>query len=254
MPARYHYHISHGRSVSCAVRVNGITIHHGATEGTQDGLAGPIDHFLEPGENRLEVDIRLADPGDEQAHFYAGVFANEGDVPLALLEWPKDFPPLPEPAPPFPTLQLRLFAVPDDHPKPLFSDARAERVPLDGTDETWAPVRALHAAFERGDAGTIGDLLSMRVLEAHKFYDLPETTEAGARQLVAEGMAGGPYDMLPLYGGQVVFQECAGGRAVQLIRPDGRPAIFGRCRANPKQAYISNPVLVRHQGAYRFIA
>lgn len=254
MPAKYHYHIKHGRSVNAAVRVNGITIHHGTTGGTQDGLAGPIDHFLEPGENRLEVEIRTADPSDEQAHFYAGLLANEGDAPLAELEWPKDFPPLPEPAPPFPTLQFRLCVVPGDHPKPLFSDAKRERVPLDGTDETWAPVRALHDAFERGDAAAIGDLLSTRVSEAHKFYALPETTAAGARQLVAEGMAGGGYDMLPILGGQVVFMECAGGRAVQLLRPDGRPAIFGRCRANPKQAYLSNPVLVRHEGVYRFIA
>ena len=254
MPARYYYHIRHGLTVNAAVRVNGITIHHGATGGTQDGLAAPIDHFLEPGENRLEVEIRTADPTDGQAHFAAGIYANEGDVQLAELSWPGDFPAPPDPAPAFPTLQFRLFAVPGDHPKPLFTEARRETVPLDGTDETWAPVRALHDAFERGDAGAIGDLLSERVSEAHKFYDLPETTPGGSRQMVAEGMAGGGYDMLPLYGGQVVFMECAGGRAVQLLRLDGRPAIFGRCRSNPKQAYVSNPVLVRHEGVYRFIA
>lgn len=253
MPARYHYHIRHGLTVNVAVRVNGFTVHHGSTD-SQDGIAGPIDHFLEPGENRLEVEIRTADPTDGQAHFYAGVLANEGDVPLAEIEWPNDFPELPPPAPPFPTLQFRLFTVPDDHPKPLFSDALSETVPLDGTDETWAPVRALHAAFERGDAAAIGELLSTRVEEAHKFYALPDTTPAGASRLVAEGMAAGGYDMLPIFGGQVVFLECAGGRAVQLLRLDGRPAIFGRCRANPKQAYISNPVLVRHEGVYRFIA
>lgn len=252
MPARYYYNIRHGLSVHAAVRVNGITIHHGSTE-TQDGIAGPIDHFLEPGENRLEVEIRTADPTNGMAHFYAGILANDGDVPLAELKWPADFPALPPPAPPFPTLAARVALVPPTHPKPLFSDARAEDVPLEGTDELWAKARELKEAFERGDGAKIADLYATRAAEAHKFYEIEETTPEGVRKMIAEMMTS-PYDMLPLQGGQVVFVSCAGGRAVQLLRLDGRPAICGRSRANPKQGYLSSPVLVRRDGAYCFVA
>lgn len=252
MGARYYFNIRHGLTVNAAVRVNGFTLHHGST-GSQDGIAGPLDHLLLPGENRLEVEIRAADPTHGSAHFYGGALANEGDVPLAELSWPEDFPALPPPAPPFPTLQARPFLVPADHPKPLFTDAPAERVPLEGTDELWAKVRELHGAFERGDAGAVQQLYATRAAEAHKFYALDDTTPAGAARMIAEGMTG-PYDMLPLYGGQVVFMECAGGRAVQLLRLDGRPAIAGRCRTNPRQGYLSNPVLVRHEGVYHFVA
>jgi hypothetical protein len=252
MSARYYFNIRHGLTVNAAVRVNGITIHHGSTD-SQDGIAGPIDHFLEPGENRLEVEIRTADPTHGSAHFYGGVLANEGDEGLAELEWPKDFPALPPPAPPFPTLQFRLFVVPADHPKPLFADAAAERVPLEGTDELWAKIHELQSAFERGDAGAIQDLYATRAAESHKYYQLDETSPAGARKMIAEMMSG-PYDMLPLHGGQVVFMECAGGRAVQLLRPTGGPAFAGRSRSNPKQGYVSNPVLVRHEGVYHFVA
>lgn len=252
MSARYYYNIRHGLTVDAAVRVNGITIHHGMTS-TQDGIAGPIDHFLEPGENELVVEIRTADPSHESAHFYAGILANAGDAPFAELKWPSDFPTLPPPAPPYPTLQIRPFLVPADHPRPLFADAPAERVPIEGTDELWVAVRELHAAFERGDADAIADLYATRAAEAHRFYGLPETTPDGARRMIAEVMTG-PYDMLPLHGGQVVFTSCAGGRAVQLLRLDGRPALLGRCRANPRQGYLSNPVLVRLDGLYRFVA
>lgn len=252
MPARYHHHIRLGITVTAAVRVNGFTLLQGSSD-SQDGIVGPIDHFLEPGENRLEVQIRSADPTHPSAHFYAGVLANEGDTPLAELSWPADFPALPAPAPPFPTLQFRLFAVPGDHPEPLFTKAAAESVPLEGTDELWKVVRELHGAFERGDAGAIADLYATRAAEAHRFYALPETTPDGARQMIGEMMTG-PYEMAPLHGGQVVFMECAGGRAVQILRTDGRPAIMGRSRENPRQGYVSSPVLVRKDGVYRFVA
>jgi hypothetical protein len=252
MPTPYYFHIKHGITVNAAVRVNGITIHHGSSS-TQDGIAGPIAHLLEPGENHLEVEIRHGDPTHGSAFFFAGILLVSDDTALAKLDWPADFPALPPPAPPFPTLQIRPLVIPADHPKPLFADALVERVPLEGTDETWAPIRALYDAFERGDAHAIAELTATRAAEAHKFYDLPETTPAGAAQMASENV-GGPFDMLPLYGGQVVFRECAGGRAVQLLRLDGRPALAGRCRANPKQGYLSNPVLVRRGGAYHIMA
>lgn len=251
MPTRYYFNVRHGLTVNAAARVNGITIHHGSTT-SQDGIAGPIDHFLEPGENHLEVEIRTGDPSHGSAFFYAGVLALEGHAPLGQLDWPADFPSLPPPAPPFPTLQIRPFVVPDDHPKPLFTSATAEHVPPEGTDETWAPIRALQTAFERGDGAAVSELFATRAAELHRFHGLPETSPAGARAMM-EAMMAGPYDMTPLLGGVVVFRECAGGRAVQLLRLDGRPAILGQCRSNPKIRFLSNPVLVRQGGVYRIV-
>lgn len=252
MPARHHYNVQLGLTVNAAVRVNGITVHHGSSP-TQDGITGPVDHLLSPGENHLEVEIRAGDPTHGSAHFHASIRRSVVGSIITQLDWPADFPALPPPAPPYPTLQVRPFLMSEDHPRPLFADAPAERVPLEGTDETWAPIRALQAAFERGDAAAVQELLSTRVAEAHRFYDLPLTSPAGAQAAIGARMAA-PYDMLPLYGGHVVFIECAGGRAVQLLRLDGRPAIAGQSRADPKLRFLSNPVLVRQGGVYRIVA
>lgn len=252
MKPRFYFNLRHGMTVNAAVRVNGITIHQGSTT-SQDGISGPVDHFLMPGENHLEVEVRGGDPSDGSAFFYAGILDAVSDAPLAQLDWPPDFPALPPPAPPYPTLQIRPFSIPDDHPKPLFFDAPVERVPFEGTPETWAPIRELHAAMERGDAAPIYGLFSTRAAEFYRFYGMAAATPAGARAAI-DAMMVGPYDMLPLYRSDLAFKECGGGRAVQVLRLDGRPAIAGQCRANPKIRYMSNPVLVRHGGVYRIVA
>jgi hypothetical protein len=267
MPTRYYWHVRHGLTVNAAVRLNGITLHHGSTT-SQDGITAPVDHFLQPGENVLEVEIRTADPTSGSAFFYAGILGSRDEIARVELSWPEDFPALPPPVPPFPTLQARPFVMPADHPRPVFMDAREERVPAEGTDETWAPIRALHAAFERGDADEVADLFASRAAELHRFHELADTTPAGARAM-AQAMVSGAYEMAPLtmgpqaapnpaspsappiLGGAVYFRECAGGRAVQLLTHDGRPSILGRSRENPKQRFFFNPVLVREGGVYR---
>lgn len=244
MPTRYSWNVRHGITVNAAVRVNGITVHHGATT-SQDGITAPVDHFLQPGENLLEVELREGDPAHGSAFFYAGVLGSRDEIALAELEWPGDFPPLP-------AVQVRAFVVSADHPRPIFMDAPVERVPADGTHETWAPIRALQSAFERGDGDAVGELFTTRAAELHRFHDLPETSAAGARAM-ARAMVSGPYELAPLLGGLVFFRECAGGRAVQLLRLDGRPSILGRSRDNPKQQFFFNPVLVRGGGEYRIV-
>lgn len=252
MSTRHYFSIRHGITVNAAVRVNGITIHQGS-QSTQDGITGPVDHLLAPGDNHLEVEIRDGDPLDGSAFFHAAILDGADDSVITELHWPADFPALPEPAPPYPTLQVRPFLVDADHRKPLFVDAPVERVPLEGNDETWAPIRALHSAFERGDAGAVQDLYATRVSELHRFYDLPETSPAGSAAMI-QAMMSGPYDMLPLLGGGLIFRECAGGRAVQVLRLDSRPAIAGQRRDNPKVRHMINPVLVRQGGVYRILA
>jgi len=249
---RYNFLIRQGATVNPDVKLNGVSIHRGSSV-TQNGISGPVDHFLMPGDgNVLEVDMRYADPLDPATHFDVSIRRIEDDSVIAALEWPGDFPALPPPAPPFPSIQLRTFSLPTDHPKPLFMSAPVERVQLEGTDETWKPVKELHAAMSRGDAVPIHDLFATRAQEFLRFHSLPDATPGGARAMI-DAMMIGPYDLLPLDQG-LVFREVAGGRGVQLIRLDDRPALAGICRTNPDYKYVSNPVLVRHEGAYRIVA
>lgn len=249
---RLYFNVRQGDTLDPVVRVNGFTIHHGRST-SQDGISGPLDHLLAPGENDLEVDVLAADPGHPGAYFHASVLHAVDESPAAQLDWPRDFPALPPPAPPFPLIQRRTFMVGEDHPRPLFASALVEDVPPEGTDETWAPVRALHAALERGEAAPIVDLFATRSAEWGRFYAGPHTSMAALREEAAANVPG-PYAMAPIGRGDVVFRRCAGGRAVQLVRVGDGPAISGQCVANPKLRYRADPILVRDGGVYRIVA
>lgn len=251
MGTRYYYNIRHGLTVDPVVRLNGVVIRQGTTT-SQDGISGPVDHFLRPGANELEVEIRAGERGHGSAFFYAGILRID-DTVVAQLAWPADYP-IPEPPiPMYPVIRSRSFTVPEDHPKPLLWDAQVEDVPLTGTEEMWAPIRALHEALARGTPEPIYELFATRGAEFYRFYGSREGTPSGLRERVNSMMAG-PYDMLPLRSGEVTFHACAEGRGVQVLRRDGLPAIAGQCRTNPKIRYISNPVLVRHGGVFQIIA
>lgn len=251
MGTRYYYNIRHGLTVQAIVRLNGIVVHQGSAN-FQNGISGRVDHFLTPGDNELEVDILGGDIRHESAFFYAGILRAD-DSPLAVLDWPADFPVNEFAASPFPLRQMRRFSIATDHPVPLLFQAPIEIVPPEGTTAAWAPVKELFAALERGDAAPIYDLFATRAAEFHRFYALGEASPAGSRQLI-DSMMAGPYDMLPLQGSDVFFRPCAAGRGAQLLRLDGRPAIAGQCRTNPKIRYTSNPVLVRIGKEYRIVA
>jgi len=251
MGTRFFYNIRHGLTVDPIIRLNGVVIRQGTTT-SQDGISGPVDHFLRPGENDLEVEIRAGERGHGGAFLYAGILRIDDSV-AAEIAWPGDFPVPESPIPLYPAIQLREFTVPDDHPRPLLWQGEVENVPIGGTDELWEPIRALHGALERGEPDPIYGLFATRGAEFHRFYGSPEGTPAGLRQRVNSMMAG-PYDMLPLPRHEIVFRSCAEGRGVQVLRRDGLPAIAGQCRTNPKIRYISNPVLVRHGGVFHIVA
>lgn len=216
----------------------------------------PPDHWMMPGPNVLTLEVKRGVVGPETA-IDAVVWQADTKAHLAELRWPRDFTTDP--------LELahgggprntmaKPFVLPDDHPRPIYMDAPVRDVPLRGDDATWAPIRAFHDAFLRGDKEGVREGLSLRVEVWNRAYQ-SKNSDPAAVQAELDKNVPAPFKMLPLEPEATVFEPIAAGRMLRVRRLDRIPLIAGQCvePGDTQPAKLEMPFLIFHDNRWRMI-
>ena len=254
METRHAFIVEQTGDTHIVASINGIPIHDGATPPeTTRAPTRPADHWLSPGENTLTLDVRRGTLGPATS-VNATVWDGIADARLAEIHWPQDFPVDPKDkvhgASPLGAVTKR-FSIPDDHTRPVYMDAPVHDVPIHGSSEAWAPIRAFHEAFVRGDKDGVLEGLSLRASEWHRYYEAEISKPEVVRKLVDDSVPG-TYNMMPLDQALTRFEPCAGGRMYKVSRTDGRPLIYGKCTTGDvKPCTLDAPFIVWNDNRYR---
>ncbi len=254
MIARHSLIILQPAGTHIVVSVNGIPLHEATmppTEGITTTTA--LDHWLHPGENLIVLDVR---GGYRQptGKLLTRVYKTDTRSLAVEVEWPRDaIPPLLPGVATSAGIASKIFAVATPHETPLHETAPATSVPFEGNDLAWAPIEALHASFERGDANGVYDALEFR---AREYFRLNQASEGGPEKLRSDtaNRITAPYTMVPLERNVTKFEPCAGGRLVSVSRVDGAPLIAGELPGPEKSGFqIQRVFLVLSDGRYRIL-
>jgi len=255
----YYLCIRHGLTVNARVGLNGF-LQESGTSSTHRTVTTPVDRFIVPGENVLDVEILLADTKHSGAYFEA--FIGKYDSPeerVALFDWlypdggPRATSTADRPALIVPMARAVPFVVPPDHPRPVWLDAAKENVPTDGSAELRAPIRALEDALEAGNVDGVVNALSLRSAEYTRMERFEETKPAAARAAIAQNVRA-PFKVDRARDDDLVFTPIASGRAVRVTRRGGGNAIDAIRTDDPEVTYQASPLLVRHEGRYQLFS
>jgi hypothetical protein len=259
MPSRYGFIVAQSQDSHIVASLNDIPLRDTIMEVDRfKSSTVPPDHWLMPGPNVMTLKIVRGVVGPETS-INANMWDGDTKEHLAEIHWPKDFSADPaelahgsRPR----TLSItKPFVLPDSHPKPFYADAPVRDVPLRGDEETWAPIKAFHDAFERGDKDGVLEGLSLRLEVWAKAYQ-SSNASSGAVRAELEKNVPAPFKMLPLEPDATVFEPIAGGKMLRVRRLDRLPVIAGRCLYDgpgPEPAELEAPFLVYLDNRYRIV-
>jgi len=243
-----------GPGVRARAWLNDLPIYTVRPTATNDGTTMLANHLLWPGENTLRIEVQQM--GKPETSFFHVDFLREDDpeIPAQRFHsapWPQLWDSWPEELRVLPFNHVSTFSIPDDHPQPIVASAKPEDVPIDGTPEMHAAVFELHQALAKKDGVGIVDAVALRMEDQKRFYgDISGTKKSAYVPGYAEAFRD-PWEVPPFDAKRLVFERCAGGRAVFVTGLDGEHAVHGKNMVNPEQSYETDLLLVRHEGRWR---
>ncbi|MFO0617584.1 MAG: hypothetical protein U0414_33630 [Polyangiaceae bacterium] len=268
MPSRYGFVVAQSQDSHIVASLNDIPLRDTIMPVDRyKSSTVPPDHWLMPGPNVMTLEVVRGVVGPETA-INANLWDGDTKEHLAEIHWPKDF--SSEPAElahggrPITASVAKAFVLPDSHPRPFYADAPVRDVPLRGDPQTWAPIRAFHDAFTRGDKAGVLEGLSLRLEVWARAYQ-SKNADPGAVAAELDRNVPAPFKMLPLDPDATVFEPIAGGKMLRVRRLDRLPVIAGKCvdedttpadlgePRGPQPAKLETPFLVFLDNRYRIV-
>jgi len=253
LPVPHDFNIKHSPGLIARIAVNEIPFYRKQVD-LFDGVSGPCNHLLVPGENKVSLlitEIPERQKPDWIWNFEFSVIRVTDKVVISKARWPELKAEHPAEEQSLPIYHAIKFNYDPDAPEPVWMNAPRESIPVEGTPELHEAVRRLHSAYERGDVDDFLGAFQVKMDEHRKFYGLvPEVAPAAAREHCKRQLEM-PWDVDPYDPSQVVFESRANGRVAFVSRKDGVPPVRARHKTDERKAWGSNLLLTRVAGRWQ---
>jgi hypothetical protein len=249
--ARYAYRLRQGPKTIARASLNDLPFVRDPSAAFRDTVR-PCDHLLVPGENVLLLEVWDGPPSVDSPLLRGPV-----DLTIHEVETEKTLTRIAWPALAFaagqtdatlvmPFVFAAKFAIPEEHPKPIYESNPSERIPEEGTPDLHAAVERLHDALAGRNASAFVGEFSLKLSEQRRFHgDSPELDE---KNLIAayERRFADPLDVRAIDPRDLRFEPRSNGRVAYVTRRDGTPVYSARGVADPGQSFELDPLFVRH--------